>query len=79
MVRVLSVVMCERQGLDHGYHPWVKGRIGVITLSAPHVPPPPGHPWRVEFTGGPNELQERPIPNRQYFAATELELVEGAS
>ena len=76
-VRVKSVVMCEGEGLYHAHNPWVKGRIGVIIPRLWHVAPPPSHPWRVEFTGGTNKLLTR--PSWQYFAAAELELIEGAS
>ena len=77
MVRVKSVVMCERQGLDHGYNPLVEGRIGVIIPRLWHVAPPPSHPWRVQFLAVIN--MPSPISYWQYFAAAELELIEGAS
>ena len=76
-VRVKSVFMCNEEGFAHGYNPLVAGRIGIIIASASHVLPPPGHPWRVKFSGGTNKLVTR--PNWQYFAAAELELLEGGS
>ena len=70
-VRVRSVVACDGEGVSHGYNPYVKGLVGVILPRLFHVGPPEGHPWRVVFLGDD-------APRLwQYFAASELELLEG--
>lgn len=84
-VRVRSTAGCDEEGTCHGYHPYIKGLVGTIVPPFAHVNPPPSHPWVVDFgfdlSHGVIKFGPKldTFPTKAYFAASELELVKGAT